>query len=227
MSKSIKVILAIFVLGCIFAMGTYLFFSLNGSPFEKQKLREEVETYLLTHYNERIDILKVDYSYTSNMYFADVITVDEPKITFRVSKNNDGAFVDSYFISYWDYCISNDISNYALDIFNTFCEGDVLFTEGSPISYDDYLSLGRVPDFLTVRDEFKAKIFSFVKINNSFHIENKEEEFNNIYMVSKYIFDKYQFDSVEFVYSNNTNVTLSLNDYNNLKEVKEIENYIK
>lgn len=226
MPKSIKIILAIIVLVFLFSVGTYLYFNLNGNPFEKRKLKQEVEEYLNNNYDVTMEIVNVDYSFTSGTYFVDAITVDEPKITFRVSKNSVGDFVDSYLISYWDYSVSNEISNYASDIFSKTCEGDILFTEGSPIKNDN-LKLNEVPDFLTIRDKFKAAIFSFVKIDSNFNVGNKEEEFNNVYQVAKYIFDKYQFKSVEFVYLDNTNITLSLEDYNNLGETIEIENYMK
>lgn len=227
MSKNTKRFLVCIVIISIFAFGLYLHFNLNGNPIQKQKLKQEVEEYLRNKYNEDMEVANVDYSFTTDTYFADVVTVSEPKINFRVSKNISGNFVDNYFLSYWDVNVSMDISEYATNIFGENCIGDILFTEGSPIATDNHLISNNVPDFLTIRDEFHAAIFSFVKIEKIFDKESKEKNFNDIYLVAKYIFDKYRFNSVEFEYSDSIKVIISLDDYRNLNEVKEIENLMR
>ena len=228
MKKGIKVFVSITLcaLGCgIIAFWCYLNFYFGGSPIEKQRFKNEVVLYLEETYHQQIEVIDVDYAFKSKSYYADVKTTGDSQILFRVSQTKNGEMVDNYIMEYWKDGIHKDLSNYATEIFNFKGSGSVYFTEGLPHSLK-HIDRAAIPEFLSVRNEFKAKIFAFIDVYRQFDDKNYDE-ISEIYNVIQYVFEKYHFDSMEITYSDDTKVNMTKDEYDKLKEKDEITDFIQ
>lgn len=222
MNKKVIIIGAIIL--CFVILVMYVFFSLYGSPIGKAKFCKECRNYLTEMYNEKMTIVDVVYSFKTQDYFAN-ISVDNTDITFHVVK--DGVKLsDNYFIEYWKHETSNDITEVVTTVYGkNKGTGSLYFTQGSPISNSDYKIENKVPSFLSVRNKFNTSIFGFVNISAEFDSANCLSEYEQIYKVIKYVFEKYSPKNIVLEFSDDAKFKIEIEDFKQLKNKTDIQNY--
>jgi len=229
MKKTIITSILTFIIA---SLGVYIFFSYNGTPWEKNQFKAQIETYLKNTYYEKMKINSIGYDIENASFSATVSPVDSSDITFRVwsfRENSRGAICkevcDNYHKSIYEQEINNDLSQYSSKVFRENCHGTVLFTDDSPFTLKGSKAQKKIPGFLSIREHFTAPIYTLVNVYSDFEQKKSGDEYNKIYQVAKYVFDKYRFQSIRVKFSNNTSYELKYEDFTKIKDYSQVSDF--
>lgn len=213
-----------FIILCAVIFIVYVLLSIYGSPIEKVKFSKECQRYLSEAYSEEMKIIDIEYSFKTRQYLANV-SLDNTDITFTVVKGKD-KLSDNYFMEYWKHETCNDITEFVHSVYGADKgAGSLYFTQGSPISNSEYKKENKVPAFCSVRDKFNTSIFGFVDIYENFNMNNSAEEYKKIYQVTEYMFKKYLPKKINVRYSDNTEFSIDIESFKQLKSEIDIQQY--
>ena len=168
------------------------------SSIRKKQVKSEVSKYLLTEYNEDMEITYIGYDFKDSSYNLSVKAYNGINFKIHYSKRYGISESYPYFVSVWEQEIANDISVKCSELYNTYinCRAtDTIYDYNSKVK-DDVRKLYE-------KNGYPPSIQAYSKENVSFvlHVglpEELSENSDKTKKICEYAFEKYNVETIYF-----------------------------